>query len=46
MDRYEWNEFWLNTAEVPMLVRQIFFIRGIQRKFWKKMEFIKNDVPL
>ena len=36
----------LNTAEVPMLMRQIFFIQGIQRKFWKKMEFIKNDVLL
>ena len=29
-----------------MLMRQIFFIQGIQRKFWKKMEFIKNDVLL
>ena len=27
-----------------MLMRQIFVIQGIQRKFWKKMEFIKNDV--
>ena len=36
----------LNTAEVPMLMRQIFFIQGIQRKIWRKMEFIKNDVLL
>ena len=34
-------------AEVPMLMRWILFIQGIQRHFErKKGEFIKNDVFL
>ena len=40
------KRIWLNTVGVPMLMRQIFFTQGIQRKFWKRMEFIKNDVVL
>ena len=40
------KRIWLNTVGVPMLMRQIFFTQGIQRKFWKRMEFIKNDVLL
>ena len=40
------KRIWLNTAEVPMLMRQMFFIWGIRRTFWKKRELIKNDVLL
>ena len=36
----------LNTPEVPMLMRQRFFIQGIQRKFGKRREFIQNDILL
>ena len=34
------KRIWLCTAEVPMLMRQRFFIQGIRWKFWKIREFI------
>ena len=34
-----------NTAEVLMLIRQIFFIQGIRKKFWKKKKGIYWRFP-
>ena len=40
------KRIWLNMPEVPMLMRSRFFSQRIWRKFWKKREFIKNDILL